>query len=175
MFCYIVNSLLPLLVLVFFIQTLFSHSCTYFLIHVSFRKSLWSPLKTCWDFDWNCIEFRDQFGEIWHVYNIESLGHVPHLFSKGLWLHIGLAYFLLGLKLVIVQIKKHIVNGSLFLLPPPFFGHSRGIWKFLGQGSNLSHSSDPSHTSDNARSLTTRPPENSSITFFFFFYPWFCF
>ena len=28
------------------------------------------------------------------------------------------------------------------------------MWKFPGQGSNSSHSSDPSHCSDNARSLT---------------------
>ena len=32
------------------------------------------------------------------------------------------------------------------------FGHAYGTWKF--QGSNPCHSSDPSHFSDNARSLT---------------------
>ena len=35
-----------------------------------------------------------------------------------------------------------------------FFGCAHGIWTFPGQGSNLSHSSDPSHCSDSARSLT---------------------
>ena len=33
--------------------------------------------------------------------------------------------------------------------------------KFLGQGLNPYHSRDPSHSSDNARSLTVRPPGNS--------------
>ena len=33
-----------------------------------------------------------------------------------------------------------------------FFGHTCGMWKFLGQGSNLHHSSDSSHCNDNPRS-----------------------
>ena len=33
--------------------------------------------------------------------------------------------------------------------------------KFLGQGLNPYYSRDPSHSSDNARSLTVRPPGNS--------------
>ena len=37
-----------------------------------------------------------------------------------------------------------------------FFGHAHGMWKFLGQGSNLLHSSDPSCYSENAGSLTHR-------------------
>ena len=37
--------------------------------------------------------------------------------------------------------------------------------KFLAQGSN------PSHSSDNARSLTTRPPGNSSLLSFKIFFP----
>ena len=36
-----------------------------------------------------------------------------------------------------------------------FFGCACTMWKFPGQGSNLRHSSD------NAESLTTKPPENS--------------
>ena len=28
------------------------------------------------------------------------------------------------------------------------FGHAHGLWKFLGQGLNLSHSCDLSHSSD---------------------------
>lgn len=39
----------------------------------------------------------------------------------------------------------------LFVL---FFGHARGICKFLGQKLNLCHSRDPSCCSDNAISLT---------------------
>ena len=38
-----------------------------------------------------------------------------------------------------------------------FFGHTCSMQMFLGQGSNLSHSSD------NAESLTARPPENSQF------------
>ena len=38
-----------------------------------------------------------------------------------------------------------------------FFGCAHGIQKFLGQGSNLSHSSD------DAKSLTTRTPGNSCV------------
>ena len=34
-----------------------------------------------------------------------------------------------------------------------FSGHAHGIWKFPGQGSNLHHSSDWGHCSDNAGSL----------------------
>ena len=35
-----------------------------------------------------------------------------------------------------------------------FFGHAHSMWKFLGQGSNLCHGSDPSCCSDNTGSLT---------------------
>ena len=34
-------------------------------------------------------------------------------------------------------------------------GHTHGMQKFLSQGSN------PSHSSDNAKSLNSRPPEKS--------------
>ena len=46
------------------------------------------------------------------------------------------------------------------------FGHAQGMQKFLGQGLNLCHSSNPSHSSDNAGSLVTRPPANSKNFFF---------
>ena len=42
-----------------------------------------------------------------------------------------------------------------------FFGLAQGMWKFPGQRLNLRHSSDPSHSSDNAKSLTAKPPGNS--------------
>ena len=44
--------------------------------------------------------------------------------------------------------------------------------KFLGQGSNLSCSYNPSHSSDNAESLTARQPGSS---FPFFFKKYICF
>ena len=40
---------------------------------------------------------------------------------------------------------------GFFLL---FFGHTCSMWKFLGQGSNPCHHSDPNRCSDNAGSLT---------------------
>ena len=42
-----------------------------------------------------------------------------------------------------------------------FFGGTQLMWKFPSQGLILHHSSDLSHSSDNARSLTARPPGNS--------------
>ena len=47
-----------------------------------------------------------------------------------------------------------------------FFGHTRGMQKFLGQGSNPCYSSDPSHSSHNAESSTTRPAGNYSSEWF---------
>jgi len=46
------------------------------------------------------------------------------------------------------------------------FGHAWDIWKFLGQGLNLCHSSDQGHSSDNAGSLTTRILGNYSLIYF---------
>ena len=43
-------------------------------------------------------------------------------------------------------------------------GCTCGIHKLPGQGLSLHHSSDPSHCSDNAGSLTIRPPGNSPKT-----------
>ena len=43
------------------------------------------------------------------------------------------------------------------------------MWKFPGQGSNLHHDSDLSHSSDSARSLTAREPLDLIILFVFFF------
>ena len=49
------------------------------------------------------------------------------------------------------------------------FGHAQSMWKFWGQGLNLCHSSDSSHCSDNAWSLTAVPPEElpSKLKFYF--------
>lgn len=48
---------------------------------------------------------------------------------------------------------RKCLEGFLFLFFK-FFGHTHSMWKFLDQGSNPSHSSDPSCCSDNARSST---------------------
>lgn len=48
-----------------------------------------------------------------------------------------------------------------------FFGHTHGMWKFLGHGSNLSHSSDLRHCSDNARSITHCTVREVHVEFFF--------
>ena len=45
------------------------------------------------------------------------------------------------------------------------FGRACGMQKFLGQESNPSISSNPGHSSDNAKSLTTRSPGNSCSNF----------
>ena len=42
-------------------------------------------------------------------------------------------------------------------------GLTHRMWKFLGQGLNWRQSSDPSHSSDNARPLTTKPPGDSQV------------
>ena len=42
-----------------------------------------------------------------------------------------------------------------------FFSHTHSMQKFLSWGSNPCHSTDLSHSSDNAGSLTFRPPGNS--------------
>ena len=46
-----------------------------------------------------------------------------------------------------------------------FYGRTCGVQKFPGHESNLHNSSDSSHSSDNARYLTARPPENSCASF----------
>ena len=53
----------------------------------------------------------------------------------------------------IVFCKAEVFNFILLLLLVS--GHTRGMQKFLGQGSK------PSYSSDNAKSLTARPPGNS--------------
>ena len=54
---------------------------------------------------------------------------------------------------------------SFFLFFFFFCGCTHGMQKFPGQGLNPIHSSDFSCCSDNARSLTTRPPGNSHNVF----------
>ena len=64
-------------------------------------------------------------------------------------------YFLtcLSLNLILtVALFNFIIFNSLFIYL--FIGQARGMLKFPGQGLNLCHSSDLSHSSENARSLT---------------------
>ena len=65
--------------------------------------------------------------------------------QKNLWLYFHLHF---------LKIKKNF-----------FFGCARGMWDFLGQESH------PSHSSDNARSLTTRPLRQLYCFFIFFKIP----
>ena len=48
-----------------------------------------------------------------------------------------------------------------------FVCHTHGMWKFPGQGMSLCHSSKHSHSSNNTRSLTTRPPGYSKTRCFY--------
>ena len=64
-----------------------------------------------------------------------------------------------------------MVQGIFFF----FFGHTCSMWKFLGQlgqGLNLCHSIDPSHSSDSARSLATKELRKvcTEVNFFFLSY-----
>ena len=59
---------------------------------------------------------------------------------------------------------EHIPQGaSLALL---FFGCAQGIWKFMGQGSNPNHSSNPSHCSRTTGSLTLHHKRTQGLTCF---------
>ena len=51
-----------------------------------------------------------------------------------------------------------------------FFCHTHGMPRFLGQGSNPSHSSNPSWCSDNTRSLTHRATRGPLFSFFLSFF-----
>ena len=68
------------------------------------------------------------------------------------------------------------VYGCLGALGPHFTDHrqfsyiffclAHSMQKFQGQGSKPCHSGDLSHSSDKAKSLTTRPPGNSLLIYF---------
>lgn len=53
------------------------------------------------------------------------------------------------MKFIIFVYLKNQLYLYLFI-----FGHTHGMWNFLGEGSNLNQSSEPSHWSDDAESLT---------------------
>ena len=67
------------------------------------------------------------------------------------------------MKAVMMIIEK--LNISKCPLTLNFFGHPWGIRKFLGQGLNLHHSSDPSQSNDNTRSLTHYTTRENPTTF----------
>ena len=73
------------------------------------------------------------------------------------------SWFYLFLKCLIEFTRKHGPFDKSIFFFFSFLYCAQGMRKFLGQGSNLRHSSKPSHSSDNTRSLTTRPPENPII------------
>lgn len=77
------------------------------------------------------------------------------LLSPG-WAAVHFLHAILDLDPSLFSFEWHQSN-SCFL---QVFGRAGCLPEFLGQGSNLSHSSDPSHRGDNASSLTTRPPGN---------------
>ena len=74
------------------------------------------------------------------------------------------------------EVKLLLGKSFIYLF---IFGYSHGREKFLGQGLNLHHSCDPSHSNDNARLLTccaTRTSYSVSFSFNFYFilkYSWF--
>ena len=65
---------------------------------------------------------------------------------------INLWYLLLRHLIYCLSLKSQF--GIFFLSFFFFFGLALGMWNFLGQELNPCHSSNPSHCSDNARSLT---------------------
>ena len=74
---------------------------------------------------------------------------------KCFFLFCGLSFQFLSLKIVFV-----------FL----FFGYTCSMWKFPGQGQKLRHSSDLSHCSDNAGSLTYCATRELRVLFNFFLF-----
>ena len=76
-------------------------------------------------------------------------------------------YFLENIELIVGSCF-FILSDNLFFFFF-FFGHICGMWKFPGQGSNPCHSSNPSHCSENARSLTCcthkRTPQFDNLYF----------
>ena len=63
---------------------------------------------------------------------------------------------MLGIYLCLTVLKDKLVRLCKILLFYSFFffGCAHGMWKFLGQGSNLYNNSDPSSCSDKGGSLT---------------------
>ena len=86
-----------------------------------------------------------------------------------------LDFFTTGLLYILFPLAEMSIHASVFLftgwitapedssLPPP-------LWKFPGQGSTPCHSSDLAHCSDNTRSLSAEPQENSMKVVLYYFY-----
>ena len=96
---------------------------------------------------------------------IESLHlfcSIPTLLPSGLLFTVSISLFSLVFFVVVVA--------CFFFV---FLGHTCRMQKFLGQGLNLHHSSDPSHSSDIARSLTYWAARELPIVYFLeFTYKW---
>ena len=78
------------------------------------------------------------------------LAHVAFWFSGGFDLFQSKEFFKNNQNYINIDSffsKSIFFSGDNFIKPVYLFGHTR-VWKFLGQGLNLSHSND------NARSLT---------------------
>ena len=72
-----------------------------------------------------------------------------------------------GMHRIVRPVFQNVKDLNFYLFI--YLGHTHGIWKILGQGLNLCHSSDPSCCSDNTRSLTCYATENTKALIFFFF------
>ena len=90
--------------------------------------------------------------------------------SSGIWvqaswgIHGGLVPGPSSAKIQGCSSRLHKIAYLLLLFC--LFGHAHGIWKFPGEGLNLCHSGNPSHSCDNARSLTlctTRELQNGIV------------
>ena len=57
---------------------------------------------------------------------------------------------------VAVQMRRGSTKNHFWLFFFFFFGGAQGTWRFQGQELKLNHSSNSSHSSDNARSLSHR-------------------
>ena len=95
------------------------------------------------------------------------------MYIFSLFVHCLLVHWRWGVACLTLNVLLWIKTNTFFKIWNKCFfflflggGHAYGMWKFPGQGSNLSHSCDPSHSSDNARLLrhwATRELLNKSL------------
>jgi len=83
------------------------------------------------------------------------MAHPPHFFFYNFPFHLQF-HFLLCHVQPRLRIENELFQSTIYVFIYLFIylGHAGGMRKFSGQGSNLWHISDLSHSSDNARSLT---------------------
>ena len=85
---------------------------------------------------------------------------------NGSILYVGMWVWILPLRIMHMRFVDHY-----FIL---FWGEHPRHAEVPSQGSNSSHSSYLSHSSDDTESITTRPPGNSNFIFIFIFYGRIC-